>query len=39
MIETKRIAPELITTATASWRDAADALLQYTTKLIVVREG
>ncbi|HME92546.1 MAG TPA: alcohol dehydrogenase catalytic domain-containing protein [Myxococcaceae bacterium] len=38
LIETKRIAPELITTATASWRDAADALLQYTTKLVVVRE-
>ena len=38
LIATKRIAPERVTTETAGWQDAADALLQYTTKLIITRD-
>jgi alcohol dehydrogenase len=38
LIEAKRLKPELVTTETATWREADSALLDYTTKLIVLRE-
>lgn len=37
LIETGRFAPSLITSETASWSEAADAVGSYTTKLVVSR--
>jgi len=39
LIETRRIAPELITTETVGWHEAAEAIMHYTTKLIILRES
>ncbi len=38
LIETRRIDPERVTTETVPWRDAAEAIVGYTTKLIVLRD-
>jgi alcohol dehydrogenase len=39
LIATGRIAPERVTTETAHWRDAVDAIVEYTTKLVVLRDA
>lgn len=39
LIATQRIAPERVTTETAAWQDAAEALAHYTTKLIILRDA
>lgn len=38
LIQDGKFAPEKVTTETASWDDAIDALKAYTTKLVVTRE-
>jgi len=37
LLAARRIAPELVTSETATWDDAADAIVGYTTKLIISR--
>jgi threonine dehydrogenase-like Zn-dependent dehydrogenase len=39
LIAAGRIAPERVTTETASWRDAAEAVLHFSTKLVVLHGG
>ena len=38
LLEARRIDPELITTERARWPDADEAILGYTTKLVIERE-
>ena len=39
LIQSRRILPELVTTEEARWDEAAEALLNYTTKLIISRDS
>ncbi len=39
LIESQKIKPETITSEIATWQDASSAILDYTTKLVVVRQG
>jgi len=38
LLETRRVDPDLITTERARWADAADAILAYSTKLVIERD-
>jgi alcohol dehydrogenase len=37
LLAARRIDPDLVTTERAAWEDAPEALLQYTTKLVIER--